>query len=428
MEFWAARRQLLQERGYLAAAQDRYLSWDEIRYRPVPGEIAPELAWHVLADLRRANGRSVSHLTDAIGDPFRYHLTDRMMQELLWLEGAAADPLGLTARPSEADQKRFMLRTMMEEAISSSLIEGAATTRREAKALLRAGRRPSTHGERMIVNNYRTIERLAEWADRDLSVPLLCEIHASITQGTLEDPADAGRVQAPGEQRVRVVDLEGTVFHTPPSAEGMPARLERLCEFANAEEPYVPPVIRAMLLHFQLAYEHPFVDGNGRTARALFYWSLLRRRSWVMRYVSISSVLLGKRKQYNLSYVHTEQTGDLNYFLVFQLKALHQAFDNLAAYVARKRTEVASAEAALRHWPELNHRQRQLVAVALDDPARVFTIEEHRRAHGVVYQTARSDLLALVALELFEKWRQGRAHRFKAHPALADAILGRSKG
>jgi len=54
--------------------------------------------------------------------------------------------------------------------------------------------------------------------------------------------------------------------------------MEAMCAFVNGRdtEPFIHPAIRAMILHFWLAYDHPFVDGNGRTARALFYWAMLR--------------------------------------------------------------------------------------------------------------------------------------------------------
>ncbi len=51
---------------------------------------------------------------------------------------------------------------------------------------------------------------------------------------------------------------------------------------------FIHPVIRAILLHFMLAYDHPFVDGTGRTARALFYWSMAHQGYWLMDFISIT--------------------------------------------------------------------------------------------------------------------------------------------
>ena len=73
------------------------------------------------------------------------------------------------------------------------------------------------------------------------------------------------------------------ILHEPPSADQLPKRVETMCAFANEQlkSGFIHPVIRSILLHFWLAYDHPFVDGNGRTARALFYWSMLRHKYWL---------------------------------------------------------------------------------------------------------------------------------------------------
>ena len=55
---------------------------------------------------------------------------------------------------------------------------------------------------------------------------------------------------------------------------------------------FIHPMIRSIILHFWLAYDHPFVDGNGRTARALFYWSMLRHGYWLFEFISISQIIL----------------------------------------------------------------------------------------------------------------------------------------
>ena len=151
--------------------------------------------------------------------------------------------------------------------------------------MIRTGRPPRTNGERMILNNYRTMQRVAEWKELPLDAALLFEMHRMVTDRTLEDPAAAGRLRKADEPITVQDDITGEVYHYPPPAGSLPTRLQALCDFANAGTStaahpptrFVHPVVRAILLHFWLAYDHPFVDGNGRTARALFYWSMLRQ-------------------------------------------------------------------------------------------------------------------------------------------------------
>ncbi|HEY5741239.1 MAG TPA: Fic family protein, partial [Terrimicrobiaceae bacterium] len=64
----------------------------------------------------------------------------------------------------------------------------------------------------------------------------------------------------------------GQVYHDPPPPEELETRMVAMCAFANGETPgfFVHPAVRAIILRFWLTYDHPFVYGNGRTARALF--------------------------------------------------------------------------------------------------------------------------------------------------------------
>ena len=86
----------------------------------------------------------------------------------------------------------------------------------------------------------------------------MLDLHRLVSEKTLDDPADAGRHRPPGMQVPAV---------------------------------FIHPVMRAITLHFWLAYDHPFCDGNGRTARALFYWSMLKQGYWLFEFISISSVI-----------------------------------------------------------------------------------------------------------------------------------------
>lgn len=75
----------------------------------------------------------------------------------------------------------------MEESIASSRMEGANTTREAAKELLSRGQKPKNLGERMIVNNYRTIRFLAAHTKETLTPHLLLDIHGMMVKGTLDE-------------------------------------------------------------------------------------------------------------------------------------------------------------------------------------------------------------------------------------------------
>jgi Fic family protein len=307
----------------------------------------------------------------------------------------------------EQMKERILIDSHMEEAIATSQIEGAVTTRQRAKEMLRSGRRPRDRSEQMIVNGYRTIRLLRERAEEPLSVRMLHEIQQNMTEGTLEDPGHSGRFRSAGDEPVCVVDTrDDEVIFTPPPPKEIPNRIGRLIEFANedaASESFMHPLVRAVVLHFWFAYEHPYCDGNGRTARALFYWYMLKRGYWLFEFLTISRIINASRMSYYRAFVHTEMDeNDLTYFIVHQFDVTRRALDDLHARL-REMTAQQQRLSAMRRVANLNVRQRALLDHALRHPNQVYTFESHQRSHGITYQTARTALLSLSHRGLMER-------------------------
>lgn len=411
------------------APEGHYRHWEQLRRRPPPEGLTSE-EWWLGVKFARSQGRRELPLTDTAGRRFSYVLTDEALRLLWQIDQKAAGQITMPEEVTGAgDRNRYAVAGLMEEAIASSLLEGATTTRREAKLLLRSNRAPRTADERMVVNNYRTMQHIRKAPKEPLTVEEVMEIHRVVTEDTLERPEDAGRVQRPGEKRVDVghpieADL---VYHTPPPAEELPALLESLVSFANGvgkPDPFVHPVVRAAALHFYLAYLHPFADGNGRTARALFYRSLLRQGYWLAEYISISRLLRQAPVQYGRAFLHVEtDEADFTYFLLHQLDVLHRSLEELGRYLEAKAAEVHTAERALRRHPGINHRQLALIGRALRRPDDVYTIRSHQNTFGVTYPTAYRDLNDLHAKGLLERHRAGREHRFFPAPEQIEQLL-----
>lgn len=189
-----------------------------------------------------------------------------------------------------------------------------------------------------------------------------------------------------------------------------------MCDFANSSaeggDEYVHPVLRAIILHFWAGHDHPFEDGNGRTARALFYWAMLRQGYWLTEFLTISSILKEGPAKYARSFLYSEQDeNDLTYFILFQVDVIVRAIELLKSYLRRKMEEVRETEGLLREL-SLNHRQLALLGNALRNPGATYTFQSHATSHDVVYQSARNDLLDLVSRGLLEKRRVGRKFVF----------------
>ena len=406
------------------ARSGSYAHWDKLRFHPVPEGLTHEQWWFGLKMRRRGQARPTP-LLDRAGVPFRYNLVDPILELLHQADSSTHGAIQVSSPITNLEtKKQYLIRSLSEEAITSSLLEGANTSRKVAKEMIRLGRPPKNLGEQMILNNYHAMEHILEIRDQPLTPGLVFEIHRMVTERTLDDASGAGRLRSPSEEIV-VSDFEGQVLHEPPAAAELPARLEAMCAFANGEGGggFIHPVVHSIILHFWLAYDHPFIDGNGRTARALFYWSMLHRGYWLFEFISISRIILKAPIKYAMAYLDTEtDDNDLTYFLVYHVEVIRRAIADLHVYLERKTTELNRAIADLRGLSILNHRQRDLIQHALRHPGHVYTIDSHRGSHGVTLQTARTDLLNLVDRGLLSKRKSGRFWNFRSVPNL-DAKL-----
>ncbi|RYG97311.1 MAG: Fic family protein, partial [Alphaproteobacteria bacterium] len=325
----------------------RYLHWDELRFKPLPDGLSA-VQWWAATKLARHIIQQPLALKDKFGNPFRYCEPQVLKVILRFLDMNAGGALGADATAVSAHEGRAHLtRSLAEEPFASSFIEGAATTRQIAKQLIFEGRQPKTRDELMVLNNFRAMEFVKQFRGQKLRLDFLLELHNIVTKGTMDDPADSGRIRTNDDIQV-VDDTNGEILHQPPPAADLLVRLELLFEFANDDSEgahWVHPLLKAMMLHFMLAYEHPFVDGNGRVARALFYWYALKQGYWLLEYVSISSVIAEAKIEYGRSFLFVESDeSDLTYFLCNQANTLKKAVERLHSYVERKKKEVQGLE------------------------------------------------------------------------------------
>jgi len=412
------------DRGISAAPGGRYYHWDKLRRLDPPDGLTAE-EWWVCIKLARRGLKDIP-LRDILDRPFKYALVDPVLHKLHEIDREA----GSWYRSEDAitnpqTRDRYLISSLIEEAITSSQLEGAATTREVARDMLRSGRPPVDLGERMILNNYLAMHLIRELRDRPLTPELVYRIHGEVTKDTLPSTSRPPHLRTRTDRDVAVRNEKGRVLHQPPPADQIQERMEAMCAFANQNEPnaFLHPVLKAILLHFWLAYDHPFVDGNGRTARALFYWSMLSQDFPLFEFVSISTILKKAPAQYARAFLYTEtDENDLTYFILHQMSVISRAIQELRDFLERKTMEVREIERGLRSTVALNHRQKALLSHALRHPGTRYTIDGHRKSHGVVYQTARTDLLHLARRRLLDKTRDGRAFAYAAPADLADRL------
>lgn len=372
--------------------QTEYLPWEKVKYLKTNSIVKPETLWRTVKFLRDGNSQPL-HFGPYI---FNYSINSSLLQTLHEFDMHYGGSLISNNPLTYQDRQQYLISSVMEEAISSSQIEGAITTRVAAKEMLKRNQKPRNKSEMMIVNNYQTIQYIRTRIEDDLTVETLLEIQALMTKDTLDNPADEGRLRVTDD--VRVVDVtDGEVMHQPPSVIELEKLVNGLCYFFNSDSAliFIHPVVKASIIHFLVGYIHPFADGNGRTARALFYWYLLKKGYWLTEYLSISSVILETRTQYSKAFLYTEtDNNDLTYFIQYKLKILQRAYDNLKHYLKRKQDERQAASVFLKVGG-INERQAQLLQELISDPGKILTVREQEIRFQVANQTARNDLQGL---------------------------------
>ena len=380
----------------LISINNEYLYWDRVKYKSKNHR--PEELWNAVKFSRFV--KQTPFLFNKY--LFKYVFTEYIQQMLHFLDMNIGGTLTSNVGIAGSDKEKFLVSSIMEEAIASSQMEGAVTTRKKAKEMLQKELRPKSISEQMILNNYNTIKYIAQSKSEKLSSEELLYIHSLITKDTLDKKDEEGAYRT--NDNIYVVNHSTSeVVHNPPSYIELPQLINALCTFFNTEsQNFIHPIIKGIIIHFMVAWIHPFSDGNGRTARALFYWYLLKNGYWLTEYLSISRIIKDTKSQYEKSFLYTENDeNDLSYFITYNLKTMKKAYDALKEYINHKQKEVNQAAKFLR-ISNVNERQAQILKLIYDDSDRVLSVKEMENRFLISGYTARTDLKGLVNLGLLK--------------------------
>ncbi|MFH1638419.1 MAG: Fic family protein [Candidatus Woesearchaeota archaeon] len=412
-------------REYINSVNQRYLFWEELIHRSHPPKTKLELLWQLIKFNRNSNIKSIS-ISKAKDFTFKYTITDAISHKLHEFDLNMGGTLRTQTLIPDEDKDMYLISSIMEEAIASSQLEGAVTSRKAAKEMLINDRKPINKSERMILNNYLANLKIKDLGRVKLTPKMILDIHASLVKDTLDDKRFEGKFRISND--IHVVDnMTGKIFYNPPDYKRIPVLIRDFCEFANKDdkESFIHPIIKASILHFLMGYIHPFIDGNGRTARALFYWYLISHGYWLLEYTSISKTIIRSPSQYARAYLYSElDENDLTYFVLYQIKKMDQALQDLKDYI---KLEIKEKEALYDYIGVggINSRQLYVLKKLSDQPKKTFTIRALQNKFGVVYQTARTDLLELEKLGFLQKRVVGKKKLLFIRASGFEGILNR---
>ena len=380
--------------------ESEYLHWDKVKYLGFKKNDTN--LWKEIKLIRKLISKKFV-LNNKHTISLEYGVNDFLQQKLHYLDFNFGAGLQKEQLLSDLDKHQYLSNALMEESIFSSMIEGATTTRVKAKDMLRKGKKPNNKSEQMILNNYKTIQYISENKNEEITIHKLFEIHKLVTENTLEEE-NCGVFRNTNDVLV-MNQITGEIVHTPPSFKELEELMQSFCDFFNnnPKEEFIHPIVKASILHFLIGYIHPFVDGNGRTARALFYWYLLKNGYWLTEYLSISRVILKTKTQYEKAYIYSEiDEMNVSYFIHYQVKVLTQAFEDLKDYLSKKKKEENKLNKYLK-VSKINERQAQILYWIEEDANRYFSVKEIENVFSVTNQTARTDIEELVTQDYLKK-------------------------
>ena len=386
---------------------EEYEYWDTVKYKKCPKGFSSKDLW-IYAKVARL--KNMVRSWDKYG--IKLGVTNQMQRMCHEFDMNFGGFWGTSSVINSDNKERYLNSSLMEEAIFSSQMEGAATTRQVAKDMLRKKMTPKDKSQQMIANNYQTIQFVVQNQDTPLTTELLQHIHRLMTEHTLENPQDAGRFRT-NDDVVVENGITHEIVHYPPSYTEIPEFVKDLCRFFNEEKPkvFIHPIIRGIIIHFMVAYMHPFVDGNGRTARALFYWYMLKQKYWLTEYLSISRVIAKSKKSYEKSFQYTEADGnDIGYFVAYNLRVLGLSFKQLQGYLKRKQEEKKAANTFLQ-LGDINDRQAQIIKMFVDNPKEVITVKDIQSKFFISATTAKGDIMGLVTRGLINEFAFNKVKR-----------------
>ncbi len=396
----------------------KYLYWDSLKHRSQSGTITPFKFWRLVKVLRIINpDRQTTVVHDKHGKGFSWLPLSRFQELLHELDKSFAGSLKISGDSEPNTRREFVSRGIMEEAIASSQLEGASTTRAHAQQMLREKRKARNSSEQMILNNYTVMNDIEESLRHEkLSLEKLQIIHRKLTEKTLDNKEDEGRFR--NDEDNIVVAGDDQILHIPPNREILDSELQKLIAYANDElkdNKFTHPVIKAIMLHFWIGYLHPFVDGNGRLARAIFYWYLLRKDYWAISYAPISKCIIKAPVQYRNAYLYSEQDdNDLTYFIDYNLSKIREALNLFERHIRNVMHENQELEKRLSSDPSLNKRQLQLLRDMKQDPNLQMTAQTYCKVFNVSNPTSLSELADLAKKGYLSRTLEGRSKPYRA--------------
>lgn len=381
-----------------------YLYWTELKYKDwIPNNYS-QLDFWILTKFKRNINSIETPIKAQNGKYFRFYETQNFKKILN----------ELVSKEIKDNLDNYLKSSFIEESISSSEIEGAHTTRRRAKKIILGDEKPVTNSDKMILNNFNAMHELQEkYRDSNLTLDIIKDLHRILTANDESIEENKKGVFRTDEDEIIIGDnLKNEYTYKTPNTDFLNTEIKNLINFANQDNYTISPIVKAIMIHFWFSYLHPFVDGNGRLARCLFYWFLLKNRLDIFAYYPISTLIKKSRKQYDNAFIYSEQDdNDLNYFIDYNLRKILEAKGAFEKYFKEKEEEQKNIN-KISFDNDLNFRQEQLLKDINLNKFSYITLTYYINLFNISKPTGIKDLQGLAEKNLVSSKKAGKEVRY----------------
>lgn len=389
--------EFLNSEVWLKYTQDRYTPLEDIKYRLEKlGKSQadwPELK--VQIQYFRKMG-AIPFFLDSIEKKFWYFPSDSINKKIHQVE-ALGNRLYDKIENHSTFKNEFLVNAAVEEAITSAIYEGANSTRSKAKALIASGKKPKNKDEWMLINNYFAMKWIKENSSLPVSSGVVLKIHEIVSRNTLEGD-DANFC---GKYRDDVVYVGP---HQGLRHEKIDTAINEMIALVTDHPRFLHSLIKGILLHYFIAFIHPFFDGNGRTARTLFYFKAIKNELKFVELLSVSANLKEHAKRYEKSFeLVKEHELDMTYFIDFCLDSLITSVKKVEQKVSYL-IEISN----LIDSDKLNINQVSLLQKLALNKYREVTIEDYAKEIHKSREIARRELKDLLGKGFLKEERKGK--------------------
>jgi Fic family protein len=295
----------------------------------------------------------------------RFQITPDIAAALMRIEAVRRELAGLVIQPQ-------LLVSLRETAVLTSThfstqIEGNRLTLPEVAATLKGAKFPGRErDETEVRNHFLAFAQMEDLAKSSTSVKVeeIQQLHGLVMTGKSKPSAFRN------QQNVIRDSGSGKIVYLPPEAPDVPPLMAQFVDFVNdnVTNSKLPVPIIAALAHYQFATIHPYLDGNGRTARLLTTLILRRAGYGLDGIYSLDEHYAKNLREYyealtigHHNYYEGRAEADVTGFVEYFCNGMQEAFGNIR--LAALRVEATPKSLTVDILRELDPRQRRLLVL-----------------------------------------------------------------